>query len=112
MTNLSVTATHDFSADVLTNITSITFDSPIRTTTTATFVNTQFDDVKIKDDVTLINATTGPNSIVVNGGSLDASGWLFTGWNSLADTIVINGGIGADTILGSSQADTIAGGGG
>jgi Ca2+-binding RTX toxin-like protein len=48
---------------------------------------------------------------VVNGGSLDASGWSFLQW-SVADTITVNGSDGADVIVGSTAVDTIDGGAG
>src|SRR4051812_11293866 len=109
MTTLPVPATQDFSGDPLSDITAITFGNAIHTVATATFANSQFDDVKIKDDVTLIG-TSGNNNIVVNGGSVDASGWQFTGWNAAADGITLNGSVSVDTIIGSSEADTLFGG--
>ena len=106
MTTLTVAATTDFSGVALANIDTIdftTFFGPA----TATFANTQFNGAAILNNV-LIDGSTNANNIVVNGGSLNASQWTFNGWTAL-DSITINGGAGADIIVGSLQGDTING---
>src|SRR3954453_10742962 len=92
-----------------TGVDTIDFTNAIHTVATATFAASDFDNVKVLDNVA-IEGTAGTNNIVVSGGSLDASGWQFTGWNALADNITINGTNGAEIITGSSQNDTINGG--
>ena len=115
MATLTVSATTNFSATALTNITLIDFTNA-GAAATATFSAAQFDNVAIKDNVT-IDGTTQANNITINlistATNLDASGWTFTNWTASADTITINGFTGApNTIIGSSQRDVINGGGG
>jgi Ca2+-binding RTX toxin-like protein len=108
MVALLVPVTTDFSASVLNNITEIRFTGAAPAT--ATFANTQFDNIAILDAVQLTGGASTDN-IVVNGGSVDASGWTFSGWTAGTDTITLNGTAGADTIEGSSARDTINGNG-
>jgi hypothetical protein len=88
MTTLTVPTTHDYSADSLSGIDVIDFaNGKFDPAAIATFVNTQFNNVAILDNVQ-IDGTLGVNGIVVNGGSVDASGWTF---GIAPDTITLNG---------------------
>src|SRR4051812_42103140 len=104
MTTLTVSATTDFSATALNNIDIIDFTNVAAAT--ATFLNTQFNGTAIHDDVS-IDGSAGANHIVVNGGSIDASGWTFVAGWSAPDSVTLNGINGADTMVGSAQDDTI-----
>lgn len=108
MATLTVSATQDFSGDSLSNIDIIDFTNPVATTATATFANTQFNNVAILDNVAFDGAFATTN-VVVNGGSVNAFFWTFSTWTA-TDSITLNGSGGADTILGTLQSDTITGG--
>ena len=58
-----------------------------------------------------INGSAGRNAIVVNGSSINGSGWGFSNWAS-GDTITFNGSTLADTLAGTTQNDRINGNGG
>lgn len=80
--------------------------------------------------VTLVQSQIGPvgittvagdpgsaNTLVVNAATpspttIDPSGVTFTGWTDGADHIRLNGGSGADTLIGSNKADALEGGAG
>ena len=106
MATLNVPLTTDFSADLLSNITRIKFIN--FAAATATFDASQFDNLAVLDDVLLVGSV-GENLVEVNGGSVDASGWRFSGWEQDYDSITLNGSSLADTITGSRRADTITG---
>lgn len=78
MALLAVTSSTDFSLQVLLNITNVTFGTT--RTTTATFDAGQFSATGIQSDVRW-TADVHSNRIVVNGGSVDASNWIFSGWD-------------------------------
>lgn len=112
MATLTVTESHDYTNDVLVNITDITFN----TTTTAfvLFGATQFDNVQISTSVH-ITADANINIITVGmstPGTFSAAGWTFTNWTTGVDAVFIPGTAGADTITGSSGDNFITGGGG
>jgi Ca2+-binding RTX toxin-like protein len=111
MATLTVSSTHDYSADALTDVTLIDFTNAV-SAATATFAAFQFNGAAIRGDVT-IDGSDAPNLIVVNGANLlDASQWVFTNWVESQDHVFINGGSGNDTIVGSSKDDQIVGGDG
>ncbi len=115
MTLLAIPSTIDFTGSPAlpggqTNVTQIDFTNPTATTATATFLNTQFDDIIIRNDAQFLGSS-GVAHIVVNGGTVDASSWTFSGWLS-TDSVRINGSGGADTIVGSLQQDFISPGAG
>lgn len=106
MATLTVPVTDDFSADLLSNIDIIEFTNVA--SATATFAALQFDNAAILDGVTLIgNGQT--NAVEVRGGSVDASGWQFTGWSNTADLITLEGSTAADVITGPSRRATLSG---
>ena len=107
MATLPVPSTDDFSADTLSNITLIDFTNAA-VAAIATFASSQFDNVQISTTVA-IDGTPQINGIIVNGGNLNASEWIFTNWLA-NDTVTLNGGASGDTIKGSSKNDTITGG--
>ena len=108
MATLIVPNTTNFSAVALNNIDVIDFTNPIVTSATATFANTQFNGSSILNTV-LFDGSVGTNSVVVNGGSVNASSWTFS---STIESITLNGGAGVDTIQGSTISETINGLGG
>ncbi len=95
----------NFSSTALSNITLIDFQSALLTTAAATFINAQFNNVAILDNV-LFEAGNGNDQIFVSGGSLNATGWTFSG---IIDFITLNGSTGNDSIRGSTQSETING---
>jgi Ca2+-binding RTX toxin-like protein len=105
MATLLVPVTQDFSGDVLNNINNIDFDNTVLAAT-ATFANTQFDGTAIVPSVRFVGSIA-PNFIVVNGGTLDASNWTFSG---PMEGITLNGSAGSDTMRGTTLAETINGG--
>ena len=107
MTILSIPSTTEASLMVLADIEAVEF-SNLLDPATVTFLNTQCDGIQIRNDV-IFRGSTQPNLVVVNGGSVDASGWQFETFNSHYDTITFNGSSAADTITGSSKADSISG---
>ena len=83
-------------------------------TIVATFAAAQFGLGKISLTST-ITGDTRTQVLVINlspGESLDLSGFSFSNWTSGADTIIINGSTGGETIVGTSQSDIIVSGGG
>jgi Ca2+-binding RTX toxin-like protein len=81
---------------------------------TATFSAAQFGNGLVSNNLA-VTGTSSRQAVVVNlsgGGSLNLSGWTFSGWSSGTDTITVNGSTGAETITGSSQIDILAGGAG
>ncbi|WP_373503185.1 hypothetical protein [Aestuariivirga sp.] len=106
MALLNVAATTDFSAQVLNDITDVTFTGV--NAATATFSAGQFDDITILNSVHW-TGNSFANSIVVNGGSVDASAWEFTGW-SPDDSISFGGTAGDDAFVASRSKDVIEGG--
>ena len=81
---------------------------------TATFDAAQFGAGKISLTST-ITGDAGTQGLVINlapGESLDLSGLSFSAWTSGTDIINIDGSTGGETIVGTSQSDTIFTGGG
>jgi Ca2+-binding RTX toxin-like protein len=112
MATLTITGNHDYTNDVLVNITDITFNTTL--TTFAAFDSAQFDNVQISTSVH-ITADANINFITVqmsNPGTFSAAGWTFTNWMTGVDAVFIPGSAGADTITGSSGDNFITGGGG
>jgi len=112
MATLTITGSHDYTNDVLVNITDITFNTSA--TAFATFDPAQFDNVQISTSVH-ITADANLNFIIVemsNPGTFSAAGWTFTNWTTGVDAVFIPGSAGADTITGSSSDNFITGGGG
>ena len=88
------------------NIEAITFVDTSGTII-ATFGAAQFGAGKISTTST-ITGDTRTQGLVINlapGETLDLSGLVFLGWTDGADTIVINGSTGGETIVGTSQSD-------
>jgi Ca2+-binding RTX toxin-like protein len=84
-------------------------------TSTATFNSAQFGTGKIATTTAITGTTAAAQALVVNmapAGTLNMSGWTFANWTSGADTIVVNGSGGADTITGPTQGATILAGAG
>ena len=112
MATLTVTATHDYSGDTLTNIDSIVFTTS--SGATASFNSNQFGPGLISNNVA-ISGDSHQNVIqVVAPGVFSAAQWTFSNWGSsdqqsLFDGVVIAGSPegGNDTITGSSQSDEI-----
>jgi len=76
-------------------------------TSTATFGNAQLGIGKISN-ASVITGTSSTQAIAINatvGGSVDLSGWTFSGWTSGTDTISITGSTGDEILVGSSQID-------
>jgi hypothetical protein len=102
MTTLTVAATTNYSAGLpggqtnvdLINVTNTSFV----TGATATFSNTQFNNIVILNNVAM-NGSSGVNRITVDGGSVNASDWNFTNWTPgfFDDEVRLNGGAGDDT---------------
>jgi len=112
MATLTIIGSHDYTNDVLVNITDITFNTSFLAT--ATFDRAQFDNVQISTSVH-ITADANINIITVkmsNPGTFSAAGWTFTNWTTGVDAVLIPGSAGADTITGSSSDNFITGGGG
>ena len=107
MTTLTVSFSTDYSATALSNITLINFTRA--GTNTATFLATQFDDTQISTAVTL-DGSTGSDRIVINGANqFSAEHWTFVNWGA-GDLITVNGTVGDDWIVGSTQTDVLNGG--
>jgi Ca2+-binding RTX toxin-like protein len=117
MATLTITADRDFS-DLplpLLGINAITFS----TTGTAigTFDADQFGTVTFlgfpRPGISNSVAITGDANLNVvsvlmsHAGSFSAAGWRFTNWDPFTDQIHLSGTAGNDTIIGSSQADSI-----
>ena len=104
---LTISASHDYSVDALSNIDSILFTN----TAVGTFAGSQFTAGVVSPSVG-ITGSAGTNELFVNApGSFSMAGWGFTTWDAV-DTITVNGSSGTDTITGSTQADTIFAGDG
>ncbi len=76
-------------------------------TSTATFASAQLGAGRISNSA-VITGTSSTQAIAINaavGGSVDLSGWTFSGWTSGTDTISITGSTGAEILVGSSQID-------
>lgn len=110
MATLTVTQSTDYSAEPLSNITEIRFDT-VGQELTATFLGSQFDGNPIALNVRFTGFALG-NNVVINGvAGLDASAWQFTSWET-TDTITINGTKFANSFVCSNAEDTIFGGAG
>lgn len=109
MAQLDVTSSTFFGPFPLNDITNINFVTA--GVATATFASSQFDNVAIRNNVT-ITGSGFVDRIVTNGGGLDASAWEFSGWTQGSDTIRFNGSGLSDTFVASRQAETIDAGGG
>src|SRR3954447_6078162 len=112
MATLTVTATHDYGSDTLTNIDSIVFATS--SGATATFRSNQFGPGLISNNVAISGDSHQNVMQVVAPGAFSADQWTFSNWGSsdqqsLEDGVVILGSPegGNDTITGSSQADVI-----
>ena len=105
MATLTVNTTTNFAGTVQNNVTKLQFGNTSGTAN-ASFNASQFDGVQIVDNLA-VAGSAGTNGIIVNNAiAFDASGWTFSNW-SAADTITLNGTSLGDSIIGSSQADTI-----
>ena len=107
MTTLTVSATHDYSAENVSGTDVITFTNAAFTAVSATFLNTQFGSQI--DSAVHINNSVGGNVIAVSGGSISALNWTFSDWIN-GDVVRLNGGTAADVIFGSIKGDFITGG--
>jgi Ca2+-binding RTX toxin-like protein len=112
MATLTVTATHDYTSDVLVNITDITFNTSVMFQY-ATFFAAQFDNVQISQTVHITGDGNSDqfNVIMAAPGTFSAAGWTFTSWTDF-DRVLLQGSDGADTITGSSQSNSFFGGDG
>ncbi len=100
----------NLSAAALSNIEGLKFANNTNTST-ATLAATQLGSGLASN--LAISGTSAKQAVVVNlsaGGSVNLSGWTFSGWTSGSDAITLNGSTGAETIVGSTQIDTIVGG--
>jgi Ca2+-binding RTX toxin-like protein len=76
-------------------------------TSTVTFGSVQLGTGKISN-TSAITGTSSAQAIAINtavGGSVDLSGWTFSGWTSGTDTMSITGSTGDEILVGSSQID-------
>ena len=76
-------------------------------TSSATFGSAQLGAGKISN-AAVITGASSTQVIAINaavGGSVDLSGWTFSGWTSGTDTISITGSTGSEILVGSSQID-------
>jgi len=76
-------------------------------TSSATFGSAQLGAGKISN-AAVITGASSTQVIAINaaaGGSVDLSGWTFSGWTSGTDTISITGSTGNEILVGSSQID-------
>jgi serralysin len=112
MATLTISATYDYSGDVLFNIGTFNFINGAGTTATATFDGNQFNNLNIKKAVA-IDGSAGINIVEVDVGfgGFDASGWTFTHWTG-ADHLLLMGSAFGETLIGSARRDTILGDGG
>lgn len=108
MTTLTVSGNADFTFSILSNVTLIDFTNGQRTTATASFLGSQFNDVQISNNVT-IDGSTGINRLSIVGNFIIGSNWTFTNWGA-NDLVTMNGTTGADTMYGSAAADRMLGG--
>lgn len=113
MTELTVTSYHDYSKDVLSGISDITFS----TATTAIFSPLQFDGIQISQNVN-ITGDNGPDTLIIQWplpsvqtvDTFSAAGWTFSNFDS--GVVLFDGTDDNEDIIGSSQNDSISGGGG
>jgi Ca2+-binding RTX toxin-like protein len=112
MATLTVTETHDYTSDVLVNITDITFNTSALFQF-ATFFAAQFDNVQISQTVHIIGDGNSDQFAVIMAapGTFSAAGWTFTTWTDF-DRVLLQGSDGADTITGSSGINLFTGGDG
>ena len=78
-------------------------------TSSATFGSAQLGAGKISN-AAVITGASSTQAITINaavGGSIDLSGWTFSGWTSGTDTISLTGSTGDEILAGSSQADRL-----
>jgi serralysin len=103
MATLTVTTTHDFSGDLINDITDIVFNTSAFAMATFSAVNFP---IKISNTVN-VSGDGNQNAILVNltvpGSTFSAAGWNVSSWNG-GDFIEIDGSSGADTITGPSAA--------
>lgn len=103
---LLVTASIDYTASVLEGIGAIRFQNPA--TAIAQFMASQFDGIQISTSLHVSGSDNGANIISVTGGSLDISGWHFTGWQ-VNDSTVLTGTGGGESFIGSAFTDKLDG---
>src|SRR5450755_4204753 len=104
MTTLTITASHDYRNDTLSNITDIVFSGSAGVALSVNFLPIQFDDVQISSSVH-ITGTSATDTMTVNAPSatgFSAANWTFSSWNNTSDSILIEGSSGADFFIGSS----------
>lgn len=102
MAMLTVTATHDYSGDLINDIDTILFDTTDFALATFSAVNFP---IKISNTVNVIG-DGNQNAILVNltvPGTFSAAGWNVSSWTG-SDFIEIDGSSGNDTITGPSAA--------
>ncbi|MBU8874085.1 DUF4347 domain-containing protein [Reyranella sp. MMS21-HV4-11] len=107
-TSISLAAAATNGIDGFVNIEGVAFVNTSGTST-ATFGSAQIGAGKISNTA-LITGTASTQALALNmatGGSLDLSGWTFTGWTSGTDTITLTGSTGNEIFVGSSQTDTL-----
>ena len=112
MATLIISATHDYSGDILFNIGTLDFVNGAGTAATATFAGKLFNNLDIKKSVA-VDGSAGINVIEVMADlfGFDASGWTFTNWTG-ADRLAIQGSTAGESLTGSIRRDIIQGGGG
>ena len=108
MATLQIPSDKDYSGDTLSGIDTLEFLNA-GGSATVWFNYKQFDGVQILPSVQ-VTGSADANHIVVMDGSVDASGWTFSGWTAGVDTITLLGGSDSDVLAGSSQRDIIDGG--
>lgn len=108
MVTLSVTQTHDFRKDSLTDVTLIDFDNNFLTTAIATFDESQFDGSQIAFGAE-IRGSIGFNGLVIVGQFLATEDFNITSWGR-GDTITLQGTAGDDSLVGSVFNETLNGG--
>lgn len=110
MATLTVTESHDYTNNVLVNITDITFNTAT-SIPQANFSAAQFDNIQISQTVHITGDSNFDQFIVSIAGAFSAAGWTFTSW-PIGARVLFVGSAGADTITGSSQQNTFFGGDG
>ena len=94
----------DFSVATLSSIDKVQF-FPGSSPTTVTFSGNQ-----IGAGVTIEDSSSAAITLIVVGTAVDLSSVGFTAWDSLTDSVRVNGTAGIDSLIGSEAFDILAGG--
>ena len=112
MSTLTVTTSQNYTSAGLLNIDVIDFSSTFLSAT-ATFSAAQFDNVQVKNTLSIIGpagafSSAGISISAASGANFSAAGWSFTNWGFLY-SIIIDGSTETDFMTGSSERDQING---